>query len=270
MDYFKNLENIKKSFNKYVSHLPNDGYLVINNDDKNSSELKDNTSAKVVTYGINNDSDYMATDIDYDDEGCARFNVINDGNNLGRIELSVPGEHNVLNALSAIALASSYDISFEDIKKGIKKYKGASRRLEYKGKFKGACVYDDYGHHPTEIMATSNAIHKKQYNESWVIFEAHTYSRAYKHKDDFAKALKNFDHIIVTDIYAAREENVYGITEDDIVKAIKKYGKEAFYISNYDDIKLYLSQYVHDGDLILTLGAGNVTKVADLLVSKNE
>ena len=113
-------------------------------------------------------------------------------------------------------------------------------------------------------------IHKKQYNESWVIFEAHTYSRAYKHKVDFAKALKNFDHIIVTDIYAAREENVYGITEDDIVKAIKKYGKEAFYISNYDDIKLYLSQYVHDGDLILTLGAGNVTKVADLLVSKNE
>ena len=270
LDYFKNLENIKKSFNKYVSHLPNDGYLVINNDDKNSSELKDNTSAKVVTYGINNDSDYMATDIDYDAEGCARFNVINYGNNLGRIELSVPGEHNVLNALSAIALASSYDISFEDIKKGIKKYKGASRRLEYKGKFKGACVYDDYGHHPTEIMATSNAIHKKQYNESWVIFEAHTYSRAYKHKVDFAKALKNFDHIIVTDIYAAREENVYGITEDDIVKAIKKYGKEAFYISNYDDIKLYLSQYVHDGDLILTLGAGNVTKVADLLVSKNE
>ena len=107
----------------------------------------------------------MATDIDYDAEGCARFNVINYGNNLGRIELSVPGEHNVLNALSAIALASSYDISFEDIKKGIKKYKGASRRLEYKGKFKGACVYDDYGHHPTEIMATSNAIHKKQYND---------------------------------------------------------------------------------------------------------
>ena len=270
LDYFKNLENIKKSFNKYVSHLPSDGYLVINNDDKNSSELKDNTKAKVVTYGINNDSDYMATDVDYDDEGCARFNVINDGNNLGRIELSVPGEHNVLNALSAIALASSYDISFEDIKKGIKRYRGASRRLEYKGKFKGASVYDDYGHHPTEIMATSNAIHKKQYNESWVIFEAHTYSRAYKHKDDFAKALKNFDHIIVTDIYAAREENVYGITEDDIVKAIKKYGKEAFYISNYDDIKLYLSQYVHDGDLILTLGAGNVTKVADLLVSKDE
>ena len=176
--------------------------------------------------------------------------------------------YNVFNALIAIAVGLELDISLEDIKKGIKKYKGASRRLEYKGKFKGACVYDDYGHHPTEIMATSNAIHKKQYNESWVIFEAHTYSRAYKHKVDFAKALKNFDHIIVTDIYAAREENVYGITEDDIVKAIKKYGKEAFYISNYDDIKTYLSEYVNKGDLILTLGAGYVTKLADLLVNK--
>ena len=115
-------------------------------------------------------------------------------------------------------------------------------------------------------MATSKAIHKKKYRESWVIFEAHTYARAYKHKEEFAKALKDFDHIIVTDIYAAREENIYGITEDDIVREIKKYGKEAFHISSYDDIKLYLSQYVHEGDLILTLGAGNVTKVADLLV----
>ena len=110
------------------------------------------------------------------------------------------------------------------------------------------------------------AIHKKEYNESWVIFEAHTYSRAYKHKEDFAKALKDFDHIIITDIYAAREKNIYGITEEDIVREIKKYGKEAFHISDYNDIKLYLSQYVKKGDLILTLGAGNVTKIADLLV----
>lgn len=266
LDYFKNLDNIKKSFNKYVSGLPSDGFLIINNDDKNSNELKDNTRASVVSYGIINDSDYMASDINYDIDGCASFDVIHNGEKLGRIELSVSGEHNIYNALSAISLAICYGISFDDIKKGLKKYKGASRRLEYKGKFKGASVYDDYGHHPTEIMATSKAIHKKKYRESWVIFEAHTYARAYKHKEEFAKALKDFDHIIVTDIYAAREENIYGITEDDIVREIKKYGKEAFHISSYDDIKLYLSQYVHEGDLILTLGAGNVTKMADLLV----
>ena len=131
-------------------------------------------------------------------------------------------------------------------------------------------VYDDYGHHPTEIEATSCAIHKKEYNESWVIFEPHTYSRAFKHKEDFAKSLSNFDHIIITNIYAAREVNTYGIKEEDIIKEIKKYGKEAFHISSYDDIKLYLSQYVNKGDLILTLGAGNVTKLADMLVNKNE
>ena len=130
----------------------------------------------------------------------------------------------------------------------------------------GASVYDDYGHHPTEIEATSKAIHKKKYNKSWVIFEPHTYSRAFKHKEDFAKSLKDFDYIIITDIYAAREINTYGIKEEDIIREIKKYGKEAFHISSYDDIKLYLSQYVEKGDLILTLGAGNVTKLADMLV----
>ncbi len=268
LDYFKNLNGIKKSFNEYVSHLPEDGYLVINSDDVNSSDLKNYTKAKVVTYGIKSSADYMATDIKYDKDGCGSFNVICGSNSLGKIELSVPGEHNVSNALSAIAMADVYNIPFDNIKDGLKKYEGASRRMEYKGEFKGAKVYDDYGHHPTEIEATSKSIHKKDYNESWVIFEPHTYSRAYKHKEEFAKSLSTFDHIIITDIYAAREVNNYDIKEDDIVKEIKKYGKEAFHISNYDNIKLYLSEYVEEGDLILTLGAGYVTKLADMLVNK--
>ena len=268
LDYFKNLSNIKKSFNKYVSHLPEDGYLVVNSDDRNSKDLVNHTKAKVVTYGINNPADYMATDIKFDKEGYGSFYVIKDLKRLGKIELSVPGEHNVSNALGAVAMADLYGISFDNIRNGLKKYEGASRRIEYKGEFKGAKVYDDYGHHPTEIEATSNAIHKKDYNESWVIFEPHTYSRAYKHKKDFAKSLSDFDHIIITDIYAAREVNTYGIKEDDIVKEIKKYGKEAFHISNYDDIKLYLSQYVNKGDLILTLGAGYVTKLSNMLTNK--
>lgn len=270
LDYFKNLDNIKKSFNEYVSHLPKDGYLVINNDDINSLDLKNHTVSKVITYGIKTPSTYMATDIKFNDDGCGSFYVIKNGNKLGEIELSVPGYHNVSNALSVVALSDTYKIDFESIKKGLKKYEGASRRLEYKGEFNGAKVYDDYGHHPTEIEATSKAIHKKKYNESYVIFEPHTYSRAFKHKEDFARALSDFDHIIVTDIYAAREVNTYGIKENDIIKEIKKYGKEAFHISSYDDIKLYLSQYVKSGDLILTLGAGNVTKLSNMLVNKNE
>jgi len=270
LDYFKDLNGIKKSFYKYVSNLPSDGYLVINNDDINSVDLKNHTKANVVTYGINNLSDYMATDIKYNEEGCAKFNVVKNSEVIGSIELSVPGEHNVSNALSVIAMADLYNISFEEIKNGLKKYEGASRRMEYKGKFNGAKVYDDYGHHPTEVEAVVNSICKKKYNESWVIFEPHTYSRAYKHKEDFAKTLSSFDHIIITDIYAARENNQYNIKEEDIVREIKKYGKEAFYISDYDNIKFYLNEYVNKDDLILTLGAGNVTKLASMLVNKNE
>ncbi len=268
LDYFKNLDNIKKSFYEYVSHLPSDGYLVINSDDDNSKELYKHTKAKVISYGIKSPADYMATDIKFNNEGCGSFYVLHNLERIGKVELSVPGEHNVSNALAVIAFAFSYGISFDKICTGLKKYVGASRRLEYKGEFMGAKVYDDYGHHPTEIDATGKAITGKKFNSSWVIFEPHTYSRAYKHKKDFAKALSLFDHIIITDIYAAREKNEFGIKEEDIIKEIKKYGKEAFHISKYDDIKFYLSQYVKKGDIILTLGAGYVTKLANLLVEK--
>lgn len=270
LDYFKNLDNIKKSFYEYVSHLPSDGYLVINNDDDNSTDLDKHTKAKLITYGIKKKAMYMARNIKFDSNGYGSFDVINDENNLGRIELSVPGKHNISNALAAVALSLAYGISFNKIKNGLKKYEGAARRLEYKGEFKGARVYDDYGHHPTEIEATCGAIHGMEYNESWIIFEPHTYSRAYKHKEDFARVLSKFDHIIITDIYAAREDNIYGINEEDIVKEIKKYGKEAFHISSYDNIKTYLEEYVNKDDLILTQGAGFVTKLADMLANKNE
>lgn len=270
LDYFKNLSNIKKSFNRYVSHLPNDGYLVINNDDDNSNELASHTKAKVFTYGVENESDYMAKDISYDDDGYGLFTVIKFGKELGNVKLSVPGRHNVSNAMAAIAMADIYGISFDMIVEGLKKYNGASRRLEYKGNFKLAKVFDDYGHHPTEIEATCEAIHGKKYNKSWVIFEPHTYSRVYRHKKDFARVLSKFDHIIITDIYAAREVNSYGVKVGDIIREIKKYGKEAFHISDYEKIKIYLEQYVQKDDLILTLGAGNITKLSDLLVKKNE
>ena len=173
LDYFKNIDNIKKSFYKYVGHLPSDGFLVVNNDDENSSELKEHTKAKIISYGIKNPALYMATDIEYDEDGNGSFYVIKNSERIGKIELSVPGYHNISNALAATALALSYDIPFDKIQDGLKKYTGASRRLEYKGQFKGAKVYDDYGHHPTEIEATSSAIHGKKYNESWEIGRAH-------------------------------------------------------------------------------------------------
>ena len=269
LDYFKNLDNIKKSFYNFVSKINEDGYLIVNNDDDNSCFLHKYTKAKVVSVGIKNKADYMAKNIVFDMDGHPSFDVYQSDNYIGRIDLNIFGEFNVLNALSVIALALEYNISFENIYNGLKKYSGVSRRLEYKGTLNGAKVFDDYGHHPTEIMATVKGLKNKKFNESWVVFEAHTFSRLYEHLKDFAKALINFDNIIIIDIYAAREENTFDIHESDLIKEIKELGKDAIHISDHDEVINYLKENVKSEDVILTLGAGNVTKIANKIKEMN-
>ena len=265
MDYFKTFDNIKKSFKEYVSHLPKDGLLVLNGDDKNCLELALYTEAKVITYGLNENNNYIARNIEFNDLGYGRYDLYEKDKYIGKIELSVVGEHNILNSLSCVALCTYYGIDINSIKQGLKNYIGAARRFEYKGEFNGAKVYDDYGHHPTEVSAVSNSILNKKYNKSWVIFEPHTYSRVKNHSIDFAKSLVNFDNIIITDIYAAREENIYNVASEDIINELEKLGKDAMHISDFKDIKEYLKDNVSNDDLILTLGAGYVTKLSDIL-----
>ena len=267
LDYFKNIDNISASFKKYVSKLPEDGLLVVNMDNERCYELKDSTKASVLTVSLeNNEADYHAENIQFDDMGNPSYDVIKNNEKLTRVTLNVKGIHNVLNSLECFALCSWYGIDPETIVNGLSKFRGAARRMEFKGMFNGARVYDDYGHHPTEIEATSNAILKEKFNESYAIFEAHTYSRVKNHLDDFVKSLVKFDHIIVIDIYAAREENIYGVKPEDIVNKLKENNKDAIYISDYDEIKEYLNERVKENDLIITIGAGNVTKVANNLV----
>ena len=267
LDYFKSIENIEASFREYVSHLPSNGLLVLNYDDEKTLKLKDYTKSHVITASMKSkDADYYATNIAYDDYGNPNYDVYEKDYLVAHIELSVKGLHNVINSLECFALCRWYKIDIKDIVNGIKKYTGASRRMEYKGKFMGANVYDDYGHHPTEIEATATAMLKTRHNESYVIFEGHTYSRVYEHMDSFVKSLSNFDHIIIIDIYAAREKNTYNIYAQDIVDKLKEMNKDAIYISDYNKIKEYLRDKVKEDDLILTLGAGNVTKISNLLV----
>ena len=204
--------------------------------------------------------------VTYDEEGFPSYDAYHNGKMVKRITLRVPGLHMVFDSLCCIALCDAYGIKIDDIAKALLSYTGASRRLEYKGLIKGAQIYDDYGHHPTEINATVEGIMNKHFNESWVIFEAHTYSRLVQHLKDFAKSLIRFDHIIIIDIYAAREVNTYNIHEEDLIDEIKKLGKDAIHISDYDEIVNYVKDRVHENDIVLTLGAGNVTKIADLLV----
>lgn len=267
LDYFGTIENIVKSFGNYVRLLPDDGLLVINWDDEHCKTITKNTKAKVVTYGINKqNANFVARNIIFDDNGFPTFDVYYNNNFFKTISLSVPGMHNVLNALACIAVSNEYGLSKEDMKNALHKYTGAHRRFEYKGTFNGINVYDDYGHHPTEIVATSNALKQKTYHESWVIFQPHTYSRTKNLLDDFAHALLNFDHIIVTDIYAARETNTYNISSKDLVDKIESLGKSATYISDFNEIVDYIKSHAKPTDIVLTLGAGTVTDIGPMLV----
>ena len=269
LDYFKTFENIKNAFIQYVKLLPDDGLLVLNCDDNNCLDLVNYTKATILTYGINNvHSNFVAKNINFDENGFARFDVYFNNEFYGHIELSIAGRHNVLNALACISICNYYGINFDIVKNSLLEFTGADRRLEFKGKFNNVMVYDDYGHHPTEIIATANAIKNKNFNESWVIFQPHTYSRTKNLLDDFVNALINFDHIIVTDIYAAREINTFNISSKDLVDKINLTYKDknALYIQDFNDIVNYIRNNVKDNDLVLTLGAGTVTEIGPMIL----
>ena len=267
LDYFKTFENIKNSFHKYVKLLPENGILILNGDDINCLELQKSSKAKTVTYGITNkNTDFFAVNIVFDNDGFAEFDVYSNNEFYERIKLNVPGMHNVLNSLACIALCNEYGIDKTTIKSALSKFTGANRRFEFKGKINGASIYDDYGHHPTEIIATAKSLMNKKYNKSWVVFQPHTYSRTKTLLDDFAKALLNFDNIIILDIYAAREKNTYGISSEDLAKKIQSLGKDAKYIPEFEECVNYLKSNVKPNDIIMTLGAGTVTKIGPMLV----
>ena len=268
LDYFKNFENIKNAFIKYVQLLPEDGLLVLNGDDKNCLDLRKFTSCRnVVTYGIDNtNANFVAKNIVFDKNGFPSFDVYYNNNFYATFKLSVSGVHNISDALSCIALCDYHKISKANMKAALKEFTGASRRLEYKGHFNNVSLFDDYAHHPTEITATCNAIKNKTYNKSWVVFQPHTYSRTKELLDDFAKSLLDFDNIIVTDIYAAREYNTYDISSNDVVDKIKSYGKDAKYMSTLSEIAQYLKSNTSSGDIVISLGAGTITNLADYLL----
>lgn len=268
LDYFKTFENIKNAFAKYVKLLPNDGLLILNADDENCLNLRKLTSAKIVTYGIyNQEADFIAKNITFDNDGFAMFDVYYKNEFFTSIHLSVPGMHNILNALACLSLSTEYGISKNDIQIALSKFTGAHRRFEYKGKINNiASVYDDYAHHPTEIRATANSLANKKYNQSWVVFQPHTYSRTKNLLDDFADALLLFDNIIVLDIYAARENNTFGISSEDLVDKIISLGKDAKYIPDFDECVSFIKENINENDVVITIGAGTVTKIGHMLV----
>ena len=169
--------------------------------------------------------------------------------------------------MACIALCTRYGIEKNAIQSALLKFTGAHRRFEFKGKMDGkVSVYDDYGHHPTEILAIAKSLSHKKYHHSWVVFQPHTYSRTKNLLKDFANSLLNFDHVIVLDIYAAREKNLYGITSKDLVEQLHSIGKEAKYIPDFNECASYVKNNVKENDIVLTLGAGTVTEIGPMLL----
>ncbi len=267
LNYFKNLDNIKKSFFKYSSLVPSNGYLIINNDDENSKELK-NVKTNIITYGINNKANYMAKNINYDSHGFPIFDIYLNDTFLINMELSLLGDYNIYNALSAFALSHQYIDDLEVIKNGIKSYHGVKRRFELLGKYKNIRIYDDYAHHPSEIKSTYSATTKTPHNKNWAVFQAHTFSRVHLHLDAFIDALEKFDKIIVAPIFGSREYNVYNVSPISFVTKLKERGKEVIFIEDFDDIVAYLRENAEDGDIVITLGAGDINKVAYKMIAK--
>ena len=199
-------------------------------------------------------------------EYILKFTPYKDGQKMGdEIHLKISGKVNIANAIAAIAVSDTNGISYNYIKEGLEGFTGASRRFEYRGMVNGAKIYDDYAHHPTEIRALSEGISHIPAKRKIAIFEPHTYSRVINHKEDFAKALSNFDIVIATKIYASREVNKHGITSEEITNILKENGRNAIYLDNNDAIKEYIKKEAKPGDIIVTIGAGDVTKIGDII-----
>lgn len=267
LDFFKDIDDIRHSFRRFAQLLPKDGTLVINGDIEKLSYITDGLACRVITFGREASLDYSASGITYDEQGNASFDVIKYGKPAGHMTLSVGGEHNVYNALSAIAVSDLLGIPSEKVREGLLSFHGTDRRFEYKGEIDGITIIDDYAHHPTEIEATLKTAAHYPHRELWCIFQPHTYTRTKALFPEFAAALSHADHVILADIYAARETDTLGISSGQLADAVKEHGCDAVYLPDFQEIEHYVTSHCKKGDLLITMGAGDVVNIGEDLLN---
>ncbi len=268
LDFFKDLADIRRSFALFAEKIPAQGSVIINGDIENWQEIVKNVKGKVITVGKDRTCTYSADSIIYDEFARPSFELYENGVRKGTISLGVGGEHNVYNALAATAAALSAGISMEAVKRGLLSFTGTKRRFEKKGEFNGVTVIDDYAHHPQEIQATLKTAENYPHNRVWCVFQPHTYTRTKAFLDEFAEALSMADRVILADIYAARETDTLGVSSRDIAEKIEKLGKKAWYFPTFSEIEEFLKKNCEPGDLLITMGAGDIVTVGEELLSK--
>ena len=268
LDFFKDINDIRHSFRRFAELIPEHGVLIVNGEIPDLAEITEGLACQVITFGLTSDCDYFADNISFDEHGYGHFDLIRNGIRETPIDLHVIGRHNVANALSAIALAQYYHIDMDSIRQGLLAFEGTERRFELKGSFNGVTVVDDYAHHPTEITATLTAAEKFPHKHLWCVFQPHTYSRTRALLKEFAQALSQAENIVLADIYAAREDDPGDISSRTLQEEIKKLGKDAYYFPSFEEIEKFLSEKCINGDLLITMGAGNVVSIGEDLIKK--
>ena len=262
LDFYRNLEHIISSFAKFTENIHEDGVLILNGDDYNSKKIKSYYHGRLITFGINSDCDFCAKNVVYNHLGFPTFDVYHNDQKKAQISLSIPGQHNVYNALAAIATASEFMHDYELIQTRLSSFENAKRRFEKIGEVNGITIIDEYAHHPSEIKATLQAAHRiESINKLYCIFQPHTFSRTKELLHEFAGSFKYADEVILTDIYAAREIDNGEVHSKDLLKALLAEGINALYFETFDEIVSYLSDKCKPKDFVMTIGAGDVNKI---------
>ena len=266
LDYFKDINAIKASFKKFVEKVPERGFVVYNADDPNCAEVVKDLKCNKISYSIKNpDADWIATNIVLNDSGFYSFTATNGYESID-INLNVVGYHNISNSLATIAVSKAHNIDNAIIKSSLEEFTGASRRFEYRGLLNGARVFDDYAHHPTEIKATINSAKEIPHERIWVVFQPHTYSRTKALWNEFASTFVDADTTLLLDIYAAREKDDGETTSQNLADAINEVSNNCLYMSSFESCIDYLKENVKPGDVVLTIGAGSVTKISHEII----
>lgn len=263
LDCYKDIDEIADTFLQFSKLIPSDGYLVGYADDFRVKEILSKANCNTISYGFEDTANVTAKNIIFNKNGCASFDVYNDNKNLFNLTLNVPGKHNILNALASICVSLIFNIPYDDIIEGLSKCKGAHKRFEYKGELNGVTVIDDYAHHPTEIKATLNTAKQIDHNKTYCIFQPHTYTRTKSLFNEFTECFNDTDELILMDIYAAREKNTGLVSSDQLGDALRNKGIKCTNVHSHDEALNYVKSKLTPGDLLLTVGAGDVVIVGE-------
>ena len=267
LDFFKDLEDIRNSFRHYLGNTKKDGLIFLNSEIERLEELTISTDASIITFGFQDTDTYQAKDIQFGSTST-RFQLWINGEYQETFDLSLLGMHNVSNALAAIACTHTIGTSLSDIAYSLSHCQGARRRFEHKGTFQGATIIDDYAHHPTEIKAALSAARELKPSRLICVFQPHTYTRTAAFMNDFATVLSDADVVILPDIFAARETDDLGVSSADLCQALTNKGTQAFYFPSFEEIESFLKKNCINGDLLITMGAGNVVNIGEHLLKE--